>query len=410
MDNTARKLNLSPELGGSYQAAFFKPVLDHDTRVAAYLIQPPYEGELKTARGLLHAFHDWGLSGVAADKKLLLNLHPALLLDPELSLLPSRNLVLVFPGQHLPDSEAVARLRQLKSRDIGVGLNMFQYQTAFDDILKLVDWLFMDFTKSSADSLMENIKLRSRKLKLVADNVSEWEQLEQAASLRFDYVAGTFMDESRMGETIGLSHSEEALIALFNCLHKEALPDEVELLADHVKTETSQLLRYMNAVGVADGIKLDSLTEALMMLGYIRVLRWVAVVLMGGKQADNASHTIYRAALMRGRLCELIAGKLFPNSDRDLFFIAGMFSMLPTALSQPKDYVLEKIALPPAIKSALTDNNGPYAPFMRLARAVSGGDALAVNRLSKLVRHSSVELFENSLQAYVWAMQVGGSA
>lgn len=151
--------------------------------------------------------------------------------------------------------------------------------------------------------------------------------------------------------------------------------DDVERLEQTLKRDPSlafKLLRYLNSAAFGLPVEVASFRHAIMLLGYARMKRWLALLLTTASK-DHSMRPIMFAALRRGLLMEELAKGLSDTELRDEMFICGLFSLLDHMLKQPFSKLLQAIPMPERVRQALVDESGPYQPYLELVRAIEEG-------------------------------------
>ena len=148
--------------------------------------------------------------------------------------------------------------------------------------------------------------------------------------------------------------------------------EPAEKLEDVVKNDPSlafRLMRYLNSPGFGLSVEISSFRHALMILGYQRLKRWLALLVTSAID-DPDLKPLMQSAVRRGLLMEEIARPGGDDTLRNELFICGVFSLLDRMLGQPFDRLLKTIPVPTSVQQALVDESGPCAPFLAVARAV----------------------------------------
>jgi c-di-GMP-related signal transduction protein len=115
-----------------------------------------------------------------------------------------------------------------------------------------------------------------------------------------------------------------------------------------------KLLRFINSAGFGAGREIESLRQAIAMLGYAPLYRWL-VLLLATASSSGYSPVLMETAVVRARLCELLGQKFLPRAEGEYLFVAGMFSLLDRLLGLPMKEVLDTIQLPDEVVRALAD-------------------------------------------------------
>ena len=84
------------------------------------------------------------------------------------------------------------------------------------------------------------------------------------------------------------------------------------------------------------------------------------------------------ASFVRGVLLEKLVSDVEEEKTRDELFTLGVFSLIDRIFGKPIEQLLQTLHFAPEIRSALTEDSGPYAPYLRLVQALESGDAAQV--------------------------------
>lgn len=148
--------------------------------------------------------------------------------------------------------------------------------------------------------------------------------------------------------------------------------EDIERLEQTLKRDPSlafKLLRYMNSAAFGLSVEVNSFRHAIMLLGYSRLKRWLALLLTTASK-DHAMRPVMFGALRRGILMEELAKSMDDSEMRDEMFVCGLFSLLDHMLKQPFAKLLQSIPVPERVRQALVDESGPYQPYLELVRAI----------------------------------------
>lgn len=148
--------------------------------------------------------------------------------------------------------------------------------------------------------------------------------------------------------------------------------EDVERLEQTLKRDPSlafKLLRYMNSAAFGLPVEVSSFRHAIMLLGYARLKRWLALLLTTASK-DHSMRPIMYGAVRRGLLMEELAASIEDREQRDEMFICGLFSLLDHMLKSPFEKLLQSIPVPERVRQALVDGSGPFLPYLELVKAV----------------------------------------
>lgn len=139
-------------------------------------------------------------------------------------------------------------------------------------------------------------------------------------------------------------------------------------------TVSYKLLKFVNSAGLTRGQELNSINDALTMLGRKQLYRWISILLFTADgSAEKQPNALFNAAVYRGRLMELF-GEITSHKNPNDLFVLGTFSYLEVLLQRKLAWVLKDMLVPVAIKDALLSNEGEYWPFLELAIDLDEGN------------------------------------
>lgn len=175
-------------------------------------------------------------------------------------------------------------------------------------------------------------------------------------------------------------HAQRALRLLNRLLHDE----DHAAVVDDIKADAAlslRLLQYLNSAGALPDRELDSIDQAVMLLGRDALYRWVAQMLVRMSPPRPAAHALQASALARARLFELLARASHVPNPGGLYLL-GLASMLPMLMQCSIDEAAQAMHLPPQALQALRRQGGPWLPYLELVQALEAGDMAGVEALS----------------------------
>lgn len=164
----------------------------------------------------------------------------------------------------------------------------------------------------------------------------------------------------------------QVIVQLIDQLHRE---EEIDDLEDTLKRDPPlafKLMRYINSPAFGLSVEISSFRHAIMILGYQRLKRWLALLLATASKDPNMRPVMF-AAVRRGMLMEELARISGDEEMRNELFICGVFSLLDRMFRQPFSELLKTIPVPERVYQALADQSGPYEPYFELVQAIEAG-------------------------------------
>ena len=161
-----------------------------------------------------------------------------------------------------------------------------------------------------------------------------------------------------------------AIVELINRVDRQEPVDRLEAVMKNDPTMAFKLMRYINSAAFGLSVEVTSFRHAIMLLGYQRLKRWLALLLAAGSRDSNSRPLIF-AAVRRGLVMEELGRDSGCDEDkRSELFICGVFSLLDRLMHQPFADLLKSIPTSDAVRAVLVHGNGPLMPFLTLVQAV----------------------------------------
>lgn len=198
------------------------------------------------------------------------------------------------------------------------------------------------------------------------------------------------------------------IVELMRRVDKEESLDRLEDTLKLDPTLAFKLLRYLNSAAFGLRVEVSSFRHALMLLGYVRLKRWLALLLASASK-DRDMKPVMFAALRRGLLMEELARASADGGNdemRNEAFICGVFSLLDRMMKQPFSELLHSVPVPDSVRQALVDGQGPYQPFLEIVRAVENESLFDVRDCAERVLMGVGEINRALLRALAKAVQI----
>ena len=344
----------------------------------------------------------WRLGGHV----LFLEAVPALLFSDVLANLPANNIVLVINAGDCVEAATLTRLGALREQGFGISLRWAGLVEPHKALLSLLTHI--EISVSEADfaiqakqySLIKHMPVRK-----VARQIARWQDYDAFVSLGFDIMSGPFQLMSRPDSSSkGLNSSQVLIVQLMEMVRKNADVRQIEVILKRDPVISYKLLRFINSAGFGLGCEIESLRHAVQVLGYTQLYRWLSLLLATAGTSKSAQ-LLMQAAIIRGRLAELLGDTFLPKAETDNLFVAGLFSLLDRLLGMSMADVLDKIQLPEAMSQALLAREGIYGDFLALAEACER-DAGCAGRLAASLQIDAAQVSQKHLSALAWAQNI----
>ena len=388
-----------------------EPLLDPQQRVIGYELswrRPGAAPPSAAACDALLSFLAQQLGGGDApwrlgDKRLFLEAVPAMLAAPSLAALPAAHLVLSLRARELGSASTTAALRAARACGLGIALRGTDPALLARPLAPLVSHVELAFTGTDvATQARAYAAARQSGVELIGRPVASWAERDACAALGLPAFVGKLHLTPRPEQpAASLSPAQRTLLQLMRMVQDNEEVPRLEAVLKRDPALAYKLLRLMNSAGLGGGRGVQSLRQAIQLLGYAPLYRWLTL-LLAGTQVPAASPALMDTAVVRARLAELLGRQWLPPGQTEYLFVAGMFSLLDRLLGVPMEEVLGTLDLPEEITRALLARDGLYGPYLALAEACElSGDLVA--SLAATLGIDAATLNQAHLEALVWA-------
>jgi EAL and modified HD-GYP domain-containing signal transduction protein len=249
----------------------------------------------------------------------------------------------------------------------------------------------------------EIARLRPLGVRLLASGVETHEELELCTGLGFDLLQGQFICRPRVVSENGLKAVSVNRVRLLARLHDQEVDfDELQEIIGRDVALSFNLLRFINSAFFALPRRVDSIRDALVLLGSINVRKWAT--LMALAESQDKPRELVVTGLVRARMCELLA-QAYHDRDAEGAFTTGLFSVVDALTDRSMVEVLASLPLSSEIIQALLNYDGTKGRLLRAAIAYERGNFGELGDLPP----TRIPLSDLYTQAVEWATEATGS-
>jgi len=331
-----------------------EPLLDPKQRVIGYELswqqhagQTVGVAELEDLVGFVAAqFVDDDHGWLLRDKLLFLDAVPGMLSLDALYALPPERTVLSIAVRELADPDTRAAVQALRAGGVGIALRGADLGLLGKNLGPYASFAEVRFTGGDvAAQARTYAAARQSALRLVGRPVASWADFDACAALGLDAFVGKLHLTPRPGNDVkGMNPAQTIILQLMQMVQNNEDVPRIEAVLKRDPALIYKLLRFINSAGFG-GREVQSLRQAIAMLGYAPLYRWL-VLLLATASSSGYSPVLMETAVVRARLCELLGQKFLPRGEGEYLFVAGMFSLLDRLLGLPMAEVLDTVQLP----------------------------------------------------------------
>lgn len=293
---------------------------------------------------------------------------------------PAQSSAILISPDFQNDPDLLPALKQMATDGHTIALEWAADVTPSAPIMDMAAVLCL----SSPDMAEELAKIPATAKTVIARNVTTREELERLQSLGVSLFQGRFFKTAEIIPGKKLSSHQNSRLQILRIIESES-PD-LDQLAQTIQSDVSlsyRLLTYLNSPTFGFMRKIDSIRQAITLLGWINVRNWLRAVLLADITQGEEQTELLHLSLWRGKFLEqTVAGHDYWDFKPDEMFLLGMFSLLDAILGIPMADALAFLPLNDAQKKALRgESTTEYMPLMTLMLAFEDQDEENLGRI-----------------------------
>jgi EAL and modified HD-GYP domain-containing signal transduction protein len=353
----------------------YSPFIDRNravsaTRVTVFPLRPD------AALDVGQLLHEIGNVWPATGARVSLNIISESLLQDLMQAQPSPNLMVEVPSFMATDPANIEALQTLHRAGSTLLLKGRPLKELPREVLPCFKYSIIDLADERRLGELSAPAGVTRNIGHVQSGVHTVAEMEASFTRGAEAVLGWPIDDAvtTTAARNGQATAGPGMQAIVKLIHQVDKEEPIEKLESTLKLDPAlayKLLRFINSPAFGLRVEISSFRHAIMMLGYKRLKRWLALLLATSSKDVNMKPVMF-AAVRRGLLMEELVRSSGDEEMRNEMFICGVFSLLDRMFQQPFPQLLETIPVPERVHQALVENTGPFQPYIELVQAVEG--------------------------------------
>ena len=387
----------------------YSPFIDRNRSVTAtrLTVMPLRPDAVLDVAQLLHEVGNvWPASG----GRVSLNVVSESLLQDLLGAQPSANLMVEIPSFMASDAANAPSIVALHASGSTLLLKGRPLQELPREVLPCFKYSIIDLAderrlgeNNAPPGVTRTIQYVQSGVRTVADMEACFQRGAQAV-LGWPIDDAVTTTAARSGKQVA-APDMQVIVELIHRVDKEEPIEKLEATLKRDPPLAFKLLRYINSPAFGLRVEISSFRHAIMMLGYQRLKRWLALLLATASKDVNLKPVMF-AAVRRGLLMEELSRGVADEEMRNEVFICGVFSLLDRMFQQPFAQLLESIPVPERVRQALVDETGPFQPYLDVVRAIESESLFEFREAADRLMMSVNEINRAQLRALMQAAEL----
>jgi EAL and modified HD-GYP domain-containing signal transduction protein len=354
-------------------------------------------GERMSAEvGLLNALAELGIKPLVADKVAVISVGRDMLLG-RLPLPQSDGTVLSLRlVQKELDRDLIAAAEERIDEGFQIALSGDLWAPEAAPLLDRAALIRVHYSELRA-GVLERLGPRPRAQQLWVDGVDQPEDFPNTRQYAPSFFSGDFLLKPSPVEGRRAPRNLSVLMELMTKLRDPDVSfSEIESILRRDAGLSVTLLRFLNSAGFGLRVQVNSIRQAVALIGLTEFSKWVTLVGLG--EASSKPPEVLLTALIRAKTCELVAnGKNDKAPSGSTAFMVGLFSLLDAMLDQPLDVILKDLPVSDSLKNALLEQTGYEGEILAAVLDYERG------LLPEFLPLKTADMFESWQKAVLWA-------
>lgn len=393
-----------------------QPILGRDQHLVAFELLFRTAGSTEanvtddaaaTAAVISHA-SQLGMEHVVGAQLAFVNVNASALMSDYVRFLPADKVILEILETVKATPELIARVKELKA--LGFKFALDDVVAESDDVralVELVDVIKIDVKGVDPARLPAlTAALRREHKKLLAEKVETLEEFSMCLELGFEYFQGFYFARPAILSGKKIAPSELAILDLLELVNSDADNHTIELAVKRDALISLNLLRLVNTPAAGVRGRIDTLGQAIEVLGRQQLQRWLQILLYATPGAQvEMNLPLLQMATTRGKMLELMSLKIHPgNRDAaETGFTVGIMSLTETLFSMSMEDILDTVDPAGEVRAALLHREGEYGEMLNIVEMLE--KAKCGKPLTAALRHLDLtikDLRDIELAAFEW--------
>jgi len=338
-----------------------------------------------TRRVVEQALLEWGLSDLVGDGMAFINVTSKFLQSGLFTVLPPEQVVFELSEPDWFDRATIEAVRNVAR---------LGYRIALDDVVSTnVDGLgevlpHIEIVKVDAlarepeetQYLVAQLKALAPHVLLLAERVETIETFQLCSRLGFELFQGYFFAKPEVVSRSERPISQHGSRVLMAALQDPTMTiDDLASLAETDPTLTYRLLKLVNASAIGLANRIDSVRQAMVLLGLDHVRQLATLLALAGGTVGNPE--LLTLAVTRAHMARQL---LVDRPEAASAFTAGLLSVVDAVFSTPMEELLDELPVSDEVRDALLLGKGPIGDVLQLIQAHERADHAELQRLGEI--------------------------
>jgi EAL and modified HD-GYP domain-containing signal transduction protein len=356
-----------------------------------------------TANVLVSTISDLGGDSLLGGLPGFVNADPELEVVLHAQALTSMPLIFDLPQDMPVDPKRITRIERLRDAGFDLCLDDFEYRDRRSSLLPYTKFAKVDFRRFSAARLRKIARvLDEHSIQKIACRIESAKDQRIVEQQGWEWVQGYYFAHPERIACRKPSIRTSRLLLLLSKLDDESTAEEVAGQLRFVPHLTMNILSLANLVRRGAGERIESVQQAIVMIGQKRLRRWLHLLLFSSDDPNGCADPLCQASTTRSTIMESLARATHGRLNPDRAGLIGLLSLTPALLGLHPRRLCEKLSLDFAVEKALVHRKGDLGALLELVEQRETADFEGIERHLKNLDLSWTDLERSELEATRW--------
>ncbi|WP_107942247.1 EAL and HDOD domain-containing protein [Metasolibacillus fluoroglycofenilyticus] len=373
---------------------------------------PNIDSDTATVKVLVNSLLHIGAERVMKDKPIFVNFTENLLYSSIFDWLDPAQVVIEILEDIPITKMLIKRVYALKEKGFKIALDDFilnEQIEEYDELFRHVDFIKIDFLLSDMGERLKierKVKMNFPHIQLLAEKVETYGEFNSAFTLGYKLFQGYFFEKPQILAGVSIPPNTIQYLNTLLLLNEEE--PNVQLIAENIERDLSLTYKLLQTINIATGqfkSRIQSIRQAIMMIGIPNLRKWIYFIAMSEIQIENSEdfrEEIMRTSLFRAKVCEIVA-KRNKKQNPSEYFLVGMFSLIDTLLRRNLEEIVQNLPLSDNVVHTLLGQQTDMTPFLQFSIALSKLEWDQLEGFGEKLGVNVYEMDELYSEALIWA-------
>jgi len=362
----------------------------------------------QSVSAIINAFIYAGMDELFRKRKVFIKISEEFLMNEVIFLLPKERIVLELSPCATVTEALINRFAELTKAGYALALDAWSADDVRKPLLAYATYAKVRMN-NSIEARNATSQLAGSAAYLIASRVDNEQQLELARALNAKLLQGRFYQVPKQMTRKGPTVMMQTVLALITELNSDGSDIRLERFFKENPELNLQLLHMVNSAATGFSITINSIRQAIAILGRTQMIRWLQIMLYTLDKDSHQPSALMQAALWRAKFMETLSVHCSYQSSHmieDMAFITGVLSLADTLLGESLEVIVRKMNLENEIQEALLKHEGVMGKMLLLAKALESGDFEQAEACAQALEFSTELIMDCQDDAQAWANKI----